>query len=715
MKSGVGEMVKKLVANVQRFGAAMYTPVLLLTFAGITVGITTVLMTPAIMGNIALPDTNWFKFWDTIKSGTNAVMKQLPFLFLLGLPIGLAKKEQARAGLEAFVLYMTFNYFVSSILIHWGSLLGVDASADVGGTSGLAFIGGIKTLDTGMVGALVVAGITVWLHNKYFDTQLPEWLGVFRGSSFIAMIGFFAMIPVAVLFAIIWPQFQHGIANFQGFMESSGSLGVGIYGVLERGLIPTGLHHFIYTPFLFDSAVVEGGIRTYWAANLSEFSQVTEPLKTVFPAGGFSLFGMTKVFAPLGIALAFWSTAKPEKKQNVVALMVPAVLTGTVAGITEPLEFTFLFIAPVLFVAHVILAGLINATAYYFGVVGEFSSGLLNWIPLNWLPLGANQWQMYLTQVVIGVVFTFLWFVSFRFLILKLNLKTPGREDTAEVKLFSKADYKGRKKQSGKFSKDQVKAATALTYLGGADNLVTVANCATRLRVTVKELDLVASDADFQAMGAHGVVRNGNALQVIIGLSVPNVKGYVEEYMATGIPEDLAKDLTEESTEAVVEESNELPMSQETIHFIASQDGQAISLEEVPDEVFSQKLMGDGIAIISESGNVYSPVAGEVTFIAESNHAFGLKTSTGLEVIIHIGLETVALNGQGLIPKVEVNDQVEAGQLLCEVDHALMAEKGIRLYTPIIVTNLSSSSKLKQSFGSMIARKSPLFSIETLE
>ena len=532
----------KAMESIQRFGGAMFTPVLLLTFPGIMVGLSTILTTQIIVGDIAAAGTNWQLFWATIKSGTNAVMSQLPMLFMLGLPIGLAKKENARAVLEAFVTYMTFNYFINGFMTGWAPMFGVDFSVEVGGTSGLAEICSVKTLDTGVIGALIISGISVYLHNRFFDTKVPDWLGVFRGSSLVCVISFVVMIPVALLFCFVWPIFQDFIQSFQGFMKSSGALGVFVYATLEAGLIPTGLHHFIYQPFLYDAAVVNGGLRAYWTEHLSEFATVTEPMINVFPEAAFSLFGMKKVFAPIGISLAFITTAKPEKRKATIARMIPVALTAMLCGITEPFEFTFLFAAPLLFGVHAVLAGLMNAVTFSVGVVGEFSSGLLNWLSLNWIPLWVNQWPMYLKQIAVGLVFSGIYFVLFHFLIIKFNFKTPGREDEDEIKLYTKKEYMERKKggNAGALTEDQEKAAAFLVGLGGAENVTTVTNCATRLRVSVADLDKVQSDAFFKEFGAHGVVRNGTALQVIVGLAVPNVRSAFEDYMKSGVPANAA-------------------------------------------------------------------------------------------------------------------------------------------------------------------------------
>lgn len=520
-----------MMQKIQKFGGAMFTPALLFAFSGIIVGLCTLFQSEPIMGSIAAPDTMWYQVWYVIKEGAWTLFRQVPLLFVVALPVGLAKKQTARCCMEAIVLYITFNYFLSAILTMWGPSFGVDFSVAAGSGTGLTTIASIKTLDTGMIGALVISGVVVFLHDKYFDTELPEWLGVFKGSSFICAIGFFAMLVLSFVFAFIWPKVQHLIAGMQNFFINSGTVGVFCYSFLERILIPTGLHHFIYMPFQYDNIVVEGGIKAAWALQLPEFAMSKAPLKELFPAGGYSLFGMTKVFSPLGIAAAFYTTAKKEKKKTVLGLMIPVTLTAVVAGITEPIEFTFLFIAPILFVVHSILAGLINATAFAFGVVGEFSSGLINWAALNWIPLAANHWQTYLIQIAIGLVFTVIWFVVFRTLILKLDLKTPGREDDAdEVKLYSKAEFKEKQAATGK-SKYALQAENYLSGLGGKDNIDSVTNCATRLRVTVKDPALVVSADEFKIMGAHGLVEKGKAFQVIVGLSVPQVREEFEKLL----------------------------------------------------------------------------------------------------------------------------------------------------------------------------------------
>lgn len=520
-----------MMQKIQRFGGAMFTPVLLFAFAGIMVGLSILFKNAEIMGSLADPNGLWYKGWIIIEEGAWTVFRQLPLLFAIGLPIGLAKKQQARACMESLVVYLTFNYFLSAFLSIWGENFGVNFAAEVGGGSGLTLIAGIKTLDTGMIGAILISGIVVYLHDKYFDTNLPEFLGTFKGSSFVVMIAFFVMIPVALIMAFIWPKVQGMIGELQGFLTSSGVIGVWVYTFLERILLPTGLHHFIYSPFIFDAAVVEGGINVYWATHLNEFATSAQSLKEMFPAGGFALHGLSKVFGSIGIAGALYATAKPNKKKIVLGLLIPATLTAVVAGITEPLEFTFLFIASVLFLVHSLLAATLSAVSFALGVVGNFGSGLIDWAALNWIPLFKYHSDTYITQIIVGLIFSVIYFIVFRYLILKFNFNTPGREDeTEETKLYSKADYKNKKGSGNKEIKEKEidinvsKAEKFLEALGGKDNIIDVTNCATRLRISVKDETIIEDASVFKNAGAHGLVINGKAVQVIVGLSVPTVR-----------------------------------------------------------------------------------------------------------------------------------------------------------------------------------------------
>lgn len=515
--------------KIQKFGGAMFTPVLLFAFAGIVIGIGTLFTTETIMGSLAAPSSMWYKCWNVLLQGGWTVFNQLPLLFVVGLPIGMAKKQNARCCMEALVLYLTFHYFLSTILSQWGGVFGVDFAQEVGGTSGLTMIANIKTLDMGMMGALAIAGIVIYLHNRFFDTELPEWLGTFSGSTFVFMVGFFVMIPVAVLAALLWPKIQLGMFAFQGFVKGAGALGIWVFVFLERALIPFGLHHILYSPFYYDNVVVPGGLYAYWATKLPEIAASSASLKSLVPMAGFTSTGFSKIFGCPGIALAFYSTAKKEKKKKILGLLIPITLTAIFCGVTEPIEFTFLFVAPVLFVVHALLAATLSTTMYLAGIVGIHSGGAIEMASLNWIPLMGNHWKQYLLLLVIGLAFTGIYFVVFKFLIQKFDFKTPGREDDDEIKFGSKKEF--REKKGSKQDQKIEFAQLILEGLGGKDNIEDVTNCATRLRVNVKDETLCKDDPYFKSIGAHGCSVNGKSFQVIIGLKVAGVRDDFESLL----------------------------------------------------------------------------------------------------------------------------------------------------------------------------------------
>lgn len=526
-----------MLSQIQRFGGAMFTPVLLFPFAGIVVGIAIMLRNPLFVGEaLTAPDNLFAQIVHIIEEGGWAVFRNMPLIFAVGLPIGLAKQAQGRACLAVLISFLTWNYFINAMGMTWGHFFGVDFSAEPTAGSGLAMIAGIKTLDTSIIGAIIISGLVTAIHNRFFDKPLPVFLGIFQGTSFVVILAFFVMIPCAWLTLLGWPKVQMGIESLQAFLRTAGALGVWVYTFLERILIPTGLHHFVYGPFIFGPAAVEGGIQVYWAQHLQEFSQSTVLLKTLFPEGGFSLHGNSKVFGSVGIALAIWYTASPENRVKVAGLLIPATLTAVLVGITEPLEFTFLFISPLLFAIHAVLAATMATVMYTFGVVGNMGGGLLDqFLPQNWIPMFHNHASTVFTQIGIGLCFTALYFVVFRTLIERLNLKTPGREES-EIKLYNKADYKAARGQTtapAAASQQVGQAAGFLQALGGAANIESINNCATRLRIALVDMTKTQSDDVFKALGAHGVVRRGNGIQVIVGLHVPQVRDQLESLMKT--------------------------------------------------------------------------------------------------------------------------------------------------------------------------------------
>ena len=537
-----------MMQKFQKFGAAMFVPVLLFSFAGIVVALGSLFNNQAVFGSLANPGTTWYSIWDTISAGGWTVFKQEALLFVVGLPIGLANKSRGRAAMEAVITYMTYNYFVGAILSHWGASFGIpnfDKIQIVENSTnhGLTEIAGIKTLDTSIIGALVVAGIVIWLHNHYFDKKLPEWLGTFQGSTYVYILGFFLMIPLALITCWGWPKVQLGITGMQHFITNSGVIGVWIYNFLNRILIPTGLHHLVYIPFQYGPAVVAGGLQPYWLKHLTKFALSTRPLKQLAPEMGFQLWGNEKVFLAPVICLAFYATAKKNKKKQTSALLIPAALTSFFAGITEPIDFTYLFAAPVLWIIYSLLSATMNTIMFSFGVVGNFIFGSIDMAAENWIPLWANHWQTFLVQFTIGIIFAILTFFIFKFMIVKFDYATPGREkDDEDVHLLNKKEYQAKKESTAgatttaQLSKKEketdpyVERATAfLDLLGGSSNIKELSSCATRLRVIVADPNKMGSDAQFKAAKAVNVVHHGKAIQVIVGLDVAQVLEAMQE------------------------------------------------------------------------------------------------------------------------------------------------------------------------------------------
>lgn len=512
--------------KLQKFGGAMFTPVMLLSFSGIILALTIIFKNPLVMGSIAEETTFWYKFWDIVSAGMWTVFNNLELLFAIALPIGLAKKSIGRVSMESFVVYMSFNYFIGAILSHFGEFFGVDFSVEPETGSGLKLVGGIKTLDTGILGAIIIALVVVYLHDHFFDKRVPDWLAMFNGSSLVVFLGMISALAIALIFCFVWPVFQNGMSNIQGFFVNSGAFGIWCYSLLERLLLPTGLHHLLTQPFSYGPVVVNEGVTTYWLDHLTQFSQSTTPLAELFPGAAFKLYGHNKIFGVPGVALAMYFASKKENRKKTGALMFPAALTSIFGGITEPIEFTFLFVSPPLYFIYAVLCATLTTAQYAIGTRGDFTSGLITWLAKNWIPLWKNHHGEYIKQILLGLVFIIIFFVVFYVLITKFDIKTPGRQDVGNDKLYTKKDYKKKKQENVVSSENefQTKARTFLTGLGGKDNINSVTNCATRLRTTVQDVDKVLDDGYFQENGALGMVRKGNNIQVIVGPTVPQVK-----------------------------------------------------------------------------------------------------------------------------------------------------------------------------------------------
>ena len=526
-----------MLQKIQRFGGAMFAPAMLFSISGLMVGVSALATSADIVGDLAVYGTPWYVFWAIIQRGSWTVFKRLPLLFAVALPIGLAQKQPARCCLEALVAYFAYCFFLSEIIKLSGDNLGLKYPSSLTPASGITVIDGIKTLDTGIIGPLAVSATVVAIHDRFYDAKVPDWLGTFSGSSLVYLISFFAVFALAAISAVIVPFVYAVTETLRHALVGVGPFGVGIFVFLERALEPMGLHHLLYMPIYYDNLVINDGIYATWTNLLPILSHSTRSLNELAPWAGFTATGWVKLFGLPAIAVAFYTTAKPERRAGLKTILLPAIVASAVCGVTEPLEFLFMFTYPGLFLLYAVLSSCLAMTMNFFGIVGIFSGGLMEMTAFNFIPLMRMHASSYLLALGIGLMFSAVFFLVFRGLILAFDLKTPGREDhiasdAALARLTGKSSAKAGAAQNGtdnQSSQDHLLAEQVVALLGGVSNIVGATNCATRLRVEVAEPSVVADNAAFVAAGAKGLIITGKTAQVIIGISVPRVKEHFDQ------------------------------------------------------------------------------------------------------------------------------------------------------------------------------------------
>ena len=517
----------------------MFAPAMLFSISGLMVGVSALATSADIVGDLAVYGTPWYVFWTIIQRGSWTVFKRLPLLFAVALPIGLAQKQPARCCFEALVAYFAYCFFLSEIIKLSGDNLGLKYPSSLTSASGITIIDGIKTLDTGIIGPLAVSATVVAIHDRFYDVKVPDWLGTFSGSSLVYLISFFAVLGLAIFSAVTVPYVYGVTETLRHALAGVGPFGVGIFVFLERALEPMGLHHLLYMPIYYDNLVINDGIYATWTNLLPILSHSTRPLNELAPWAGFTATGWVKLFGLPAIAAAFYSTAKPERRAGLKVILVPAIVASVVCGVTEPLEFLFMFTHPGLFLLYAVLSSCLAMAMNFFGVVGIFSGGFMEMAAFNFIPLMRAHAGSYLLALGIGLIFSVIFFVSFRALILVYDLKTPGREDhvanRAAIDRLTESGF--AKEQSpndevnSRSDQDHVLAEQVIQLLGGVGNIVGATNCATRLRVEVVDPSIVADNATFVAAGAKGLIVTGKTAQVIIGISVPRVKEHFDQIM----------------------------------------------------------------------------------------------------------------------------------------------------------------------------------------
>ena len=680
LRKGELKMKDKIFGVLQRVGRSFMLPIALLPVAGLLLGIGSSFTNETMLAAYGLnsvihPGTLIYTILDVMSQTGSAVFNNLALLFAMGVAIGMARKEKEVAALSGAVAYIIMNTAIQAMINAAG---GVEAMPANSTTTML----GITTLQMGVFGGIVVGLGVAALHNKFYKIELPQVLAFFGGTRFVPIISSIVYLVVGIAMFYIWPVVQSGIAALGALVLASGYAGTFIYGLLERALIPFGLHHVFYMPFwqtavggtaIIDGVTVTGAQNIFFAELASKSTTVFSVSATRFMAGKFPFM----MFGLPGAALAMYQCANPEKKKVAGGLLLSAALTAFLTGITEPLEFTFIFVALPMYAVHCVLAGLSFMLMHILnvGVGMTFSGGLIDLV-LFGVMLG-NAKTHWIWVVVVGAVYFVLYYIIFRFMISKFDYKTPGRDDAEEVKLYTRADVNTRSAASGSTAPagDDPVSALIVEGLGGAANLSDVDCCATRLRCTVKDAALVRQDV-LKASGASGVICKGNGVQVVYGPKVAVIKAKLEDYL-----ENAPKTPAAAATPAPA-----APAAKDTV-LSACLNGTVVPLADVKDEAFASGALGDGIAIEPTDGELVAPADGEISSTFETHHAVGMTTTDGAELLMHIGIDTVKLGGKHFTYLVNEGDKVKKGQPLIRFELEAIKAEGYPVTTPLIVCN----------------------------
>ena len=686
LRKGELKMKDKIFGVLQRVGRSFMLPIALLPVACLLLGIGSSFTNETMLAAYGLnsvihPGTLIYTILDVMSQTGSAVFNNLALLFAMGVAIGMARKEKEVAALSGAVAYIIMNTAIQAMINAAG---GVEAMPANSTTTML----GITTLQMGVFGGIVVGLGVAALHNKFYKIELPQVLAFFGGTRFVPIISSIVYLVVGIAMFYIWPVVQSGIAALGALVLASGYAGTFIYGLLERALIPFGLHHVFYMPFwqtavggtaIIDGITVTGAQNIFFAELASKSTTVFSVSATRFMAGKFPFM----MFGLPGAALAMYQCAKPEKKKVAGGLLLSAALTAFLTGITEPLEFTFIFVALPMYAVHCVLAGLSFMLMHILnvGVGMTFSGGLIDLVLFGVMQGNAKTHWMWV--VVVGAVYFVLYYIIFRFMISKFDYKTPGRDDAEEVKLYTRADVNARGAASGSTAPagDDPVSALIVEGLGGADNLSDVDCCATRLRCTVKDVALVKQDV-LKASGASGVICKGDGVQVVYGPKVAVIKAKLEDYLenAPKTPAATATPAPATAPAAPAAAAKDTVLS-------ACLNGTVVPLAEVKDEAFASGALGDGIAIEPSDGELVAPADGEISSTFETHHAVGMTTVDGAELLMHIGIDTVKLGGKHFTYLVNEGDKVKKGQPLIRFELEAIKAEGYPVTTPLIVCN----------------------------
>lgn len=723
-------MKDRIFSVLQRVGRSFMLPIAILPVAGLLLGIGSSFTNATTIETYGLTavlgeGTILHALLVIMNKVGSAVFDNLPLIFAVGVAIGMAKKEKEVSALSAVISYFVMNTAINAMLTINGQILdnGEIAESVLEGT--ITYVCGIQSLQMGVFGGIIVGLGVAALHNRFYRIQLPNALSFFGGTRFVPIISTIVYMFVGILMFFVWPVVQNGIYALGGLVTGSGYVGTLIFGLIKRALIPFGLHHVFYMPF-WQTAVggtmevagqmVQGGQNIFFAqladsANIAHFSADA----TRYFSGEFIFM----IFGLPGAALAMYQCAKPEKKKAAGGLLLSAALACMATGITEPLEFSFLFVAPALFAVQVVLAGSAYMIAHILNIaVGlTFSGGLLDFFLFGILQ--GNEKTSWMRIIPVGIIYFLLYYFIFKFMIRKFNFKTPGREDDdVETKLYTKADVNARKEaqktgEGAAGAEDPVSEAIT-RGLGGKKNISDVDCCATRLRCTVKDASLV-NDGVLKATGASGVVHKGNGVQVIYGPNVTVIKSNLEDYLETA-PDTLAE--AEETPEILEEEKNSENTEKKVVGTVTISSpitGMAADLSTAPDEAFAQRMMGDGAVVTPEDPIVRAPEDGEVAFVFDTKHAVGFVTDSGISLLIHVGIDTVKLNGEGFEALVESGQTVKKGDPMLKLELDYLKAHAPSVTSPVLCTELEDNQRIRLLKEGPVKAGEALFEVEILE
>lgn len=687
-------MKKHLFSLLQRIGQSFMLPIALLPIAGIFLGIGSSLTNTNMLAAYHLkglmgPGTAPYILFSLLNSAGSIIFDNLPILFAVGVAIGMARSEKATAALSSIVAFFVMHSTIGSLITYTGR----SHSFLTGATTEIV---GITSLQMGVFGGIIVGLGVAALHNRFYKIELPKVFSFFGGTHFIPIISAITYVGIGILMFYIWPPIQILINDAGKLVLMSGYGGTFVYGLLERALIPFGLHHVFYMPFwqtavggreLVNGQLIEGAQNIFFAELASPDTSHFSVAATRFMSGKFPLM----MFGLPGAALAMYTCARPENKKAVGSLLLSAAISSAVTGITEPLEFAFLFVAPPLYVIHCAFAGLSYMLMHILnvGIGMTFSGGFLDFFLFGILQ--GNTKTSWLHVIPVGILYFIVYFIVFRVMILKFNYQTPGHEKDNAAPV-NNADNKSQQILDG---------------LGGLENISDLSCCATRLRVTLHRPSKLNKEK-LLATGAAAVVANGDGVQVVYGPEVTVIHARLQDYIAQIIPASsstadnsaavptTSAEVSNPAVSAEAKDSDNLSVADAITDIVyAPCNGTVIPLKEINDGVFSEGYIGEGLAIEPVDGSFYAPFDCSVAMVFDTHHAIALHTANDTELILHVGLDTVKLNGQHLEVFVQEGQKIQKGDLILRADLEGIQSAGCRTVTPVVITGAGGAESVE--------------------